>query len=151
MTPELKGQVNGGAAATAKSAPGYPDLSADATATFNNDARPWNGDTHPGGTMQRVIGQGRSANGHFWQSKVPATEAEWRAGSAVQNNWDGNGGYVESPTPAFADGSAPRALRNPAMELAGCPVRASKSGSRRMWPTLARQCRLRGATNDTST
>lgn len=96
-TPALQAEIDAAANARSRSAPGYPDLPADQAATFGDDVRPWNGDDH-GAPIRRVIGSDRDANGRFWQSEVPATEAEWRAGSAVRNNWNGNGGYVESPS-----------------------------------------------------
>ncbi len=94
-TPELEAAINAGAAAPARSAPGYPDLPADKAATFGDDVRPWNGDDQAG-TIKRVIGSDRDANGGYWQSDIPSTEAQWRGGSAVLNDWNGNGGYVES-------------------------------------------------------
>lgn len=94
-TPELQAQIQAAETARARSAPGYPDLPADKAATFGDDVRPWNGDEHTG-SIKRVIGSDDSANGGFWQSEVPSTEGKWRGGSAVLNNWNGNGGYVES-------------------------------------------------------
>jgi hypothetical protein len=92
----LQAEMDAAPFASAKSSPGHPDLPADKAATFGDDVRPWNGDNHPG-TIKRVIGSDRDANGGYWQSEIPATEGEWRGGSAVLNDWNGNGGYVESP------------------------------------------------------
>ena len=95
-TPELQAEMDGAASAQARSAPGYPDLPAEKAATFGDDVRPWNGDGD--GSVRRVIGRDEDANGGYWQTDVPQTEAEWRGGSAVLNDWNGDGGYVESPS-----------------------------------------------------
>lgn len=94
--PALQAEIDAGPLTRARSADGYPDLPADKAATFGDDVRPWNGDEHVG-PIRRVIGSDRDANGGYWQAEIPRTEAEWRAGSAVLNDWNGNGGYVESP------------------------------------------------------
>lgn len=73
----------------------YPELPAAKAATCGDDVRPWNGDDHEG-PIRRVIGSDRDANGGYWQAEIPSNEAEWRGGSAVLNDWNGNGGYVES-------------------------------------------------------
>ena len=98
MTPELRTEIDAAVLAQPRSAPGFPNLPAKVAGTFGDDVRPWNGDEHPGGTVQRVIGSDKDANGSYWQDRVPDTESEWRAGSAVLNDWNGDGGYVESPT-----------------------------------------------------
>lgn len=94
-TSQLQAEIDAAPSVQARSAPGYPDLPADKAATFGDDVRPWNGDQHPG-PIRRVIGRDEDANGSFWQAEVPKTEAEWRGGSAVLNDWNSDGGYVES-------------------------------------------------------
>lgn len=95
-TRKLQAEITGAALVKARSADGFPDLPAKNAATFGDDVRPWNGDDH-NGVIRRVIGSDRDANGGYWQSAIPKDEAEWRGGSAVLNDWNGNGGYVESP------------------------------------------------------
>ncbi|WP_185206331.1 DUF4123 domain-containing protein [Sphingomonas sp. NBWT7] len=94
--PKLQAEMDAAANAQARKADGYPDLPADKAATFGDDVRPWDGPDD--GTIRRVIGSDRDANGGYWQKDIPTNEAEWRGGSAVLNDWNGNGGYVESPT-----------------------------------------------------
>lgn len=100
MTPELQAQMNAANARGGMSAPGYPDLPPDAAKTFGSDPVPWNGDDpNNGGSISRMIGSAKSDNGSFWSpGDPPATEGEWRGGSAVLNDWNGNGAYVTSPT-----------------------------------------------------
>jgi len=48
-----------------------------------------------GTKIYRIVGQGSNPAGSYWSlDPPPATEAEWRAGSAVQNGWNGDGAYV---------------------------------------------------------
>ena len=96
-TAELQAQMDAAESASGRSAAGYPDLPQSEAQNFGDDVRPWNGDEEPG-TISRVIGQDRSANGGYWQNGVPESEGDWRGQSAVKNDWNGNGGYVQSPT-----------------------------------------------------
>lgn len=49
-----------------------------------------------GQKIYRVIGSDGNPSGAYWSTKPPpATEAEWRRGSAVKNDWNSDGGYVE--------------------------------------------------------
>lgn len=96
-TQALQSQIDGASSMTAKTAPGYPDLPAATAKTFMDDVRPWNGDENPG-TIYRVIGNDADANGGYWLESLPETESAWRGQSAVQNNWNGDGGYVTSDT-----------------------------------------------------
>lgn len=49
----------------------------------------------PGTKIYRVVGKGNDPAGRFWSlDPPPATESQWRAGAAVRNNWNGDGGYV---------------------------------------------------------
>lgn len=53
-------------------------------------------ETLPQGTkIYRVVGKETDLSGGFWSlDPPPVTEAQWRAGSAVTNEWNGDGGYV---------------------------------------------------------
>ena len=51
----------------------------------------------PEGTkIYRVVGRDSDPGGPYWSLEPPpATEAEWRAGSAVLDEWNPDGAYVE--------------------------------------------------------
>lgn len=93
-TPDLESAIHQALARPAPPAPaGWPQMPDDVASTFGADPQP---QTFPMGTkLYRVIGADRSAPGRFWSTAPPpATEAEWRAWSAVPDNWNGDGGYV---------------------------------------------------------
>ena len=94
-TPELQAQMKAASTRGAMSAPGYPDLPANEAQNFGDGVRPWNGDEQTG-TISRVVGAESDPNGSYWQAGAPDTEADWRGSSAVKNDWNGDGGYVES-------------------------------------------------------
>jgi hypothetical protein len=54
-------------------------------------------DDLPEGTkIYRIIDAESNPGGGFWTLEPPpATEAEWRSGWAVKNEWNGDGAYVE--------------------------------------------------------
>ena len=73
---------------------GWPDLKPSDQANFRGDPVPK--DLAPGTKIYRIIGEPGKANGGYWSLEPPPQdEGEWRAGSAVQNNWNGDGMYVE--------------------------------------------------------
>ena len=95
-TPELEAQMDAAAERGAMQQEGYPDLPADAAKTFGETPRPWNGD-EASGPISRVVDAQSNPNGSFWAETAPSgAESDWRSGSAVQNNWNGDGGYVQS-------------------------------------------------------
>ncbi len=111
MTPDLQAQMDAASDRGGMSAPGYPDLPPDAAKTFGADPVPWSGDD-PGSpdSMSRVIGSAKSDNGSFWSpGDPPSSEADWRGGSAVLNDWNGNGAYVTSPTAGMRGWTGPAA------------------------------------------
>ncbi len=129
MTSDLQSQMDAANARGAMSAEGYPDLPAEKAQTFGATPTPWNGDDPANsGTISRVIGSNETANGGFWSSGDPATEADWRGGSAVQNNWNGNGASVQSPTTGLRGWSGPAA---PQMSSDGTSV--LPGGSQQIW------------------
>lgn len=97
MTKALKAEID--AADPVKNGPGmkkagWPDLKPSDQANFRGDPVPK--DLAPGTTIYRIIGEPGKANGGYWSLEPPPQdEGEWRAGSAVQNNWNGDGMYVE--------------------------------------------------------
>lgn len=97
-TPRLEAELAQASQRTSMSAKGYPDLPASEAKNFGDNVRPWNGDEHPGGRITRVVGADNNPNGPYWQADLPQTEAAWRGGAAVKNDWNGNGAYVESPS-----------------------------------------------------
>jgi hypothetical protein len=103
---------------------------AEAARTFGADPVPWDGDDPAnGGTMSRVIGSASSDNGSFWSpGEPPQTEAEWRGGSAVKNDWNGNGAYVQSPTAGLKGWTGPAA---PQLSRDGANV--LPGGSQQIW------------------
>ncbi len=94
-TPELRAQRQAALSHGEMKADGYPDLPALDAQNFGVGVRPWNGDDDPV-TIRRVIDADSNPAGSYWQKSPLTSEAEWRGGSAVQNNWNGNGSYVES-------------------------------------------------------
>jgi hypothetical protein len=95
MTPEIQASMDAANARGAMSAAGYPDLPADAAKTFGETPIPWNGDEAPG-PISRVIGSGSNPAGEYWLPTAPTTEAEWRGGVAVQNDFNGDGAMVQA-------------------------------------------------------
>ncbi len=74
--------------------------------------------------LYRVIGDGNNPSGDFWTRSLPATEGDWRAGSAVKGEWNGDGGYVEYTVPkgglpAWTGTSAPQQAALPGYVLPG--------------------------------
>ena len=120
-TLKLEADMRAAAGRTGRSAPGYPDLPDDVAKTFGEGVRPWNGDEHVG-PIRRVIGEDSNPRGSFWQSEVPPTEADWRAGSAVKNGWNGDGTYVEADPKGlkgWIGPAAPQEATGPGMVLPG--------------------------------
>ena len=108
---------------------GWPDLPADKAATFESPAAPV--DLPPGTRIYRVIGSKRDAGGSYWSLEPPPqTEAEWRAGSAVLNDWNGDGGYVEYTVP---EGGL-RGWQGPAApQPSSAPGYALSGGDQQLW------------------
>ena len=96
-TPELRAQAKAALSHGDMTAEGYPTLPASESQNFGEGVRPWNGDENPG-TIRRVVGEDSNPNGSYWQKDLPTNEADWRSGSAVKNDWNGDGAYVESGT-----------------------------------------------------
>ena len=107
VTPELQAQMDAAQARGAMSAEGYPDLPADAARTFGGTPQPWSGSEN--GTISRIVGADNNPNGSFWSPQLPSSEASWRAGSAVQNDWNGNGAFVQSPSASLRGWIGPSA------------------------------------------
>ena len=98
MTPALEKKIANSKRQGPRTEEGWPDLPADKAATFEGAAEPVN--LPPGTKIYRVIGSSRDAGGSYWSlEQPPQTEAEWRAGAAVLNDWNGDGGYVEYTVP----------------------------------------------------
>jgi hypothetical protein len=94
--PELEAEMDVANDRGAMKQEGYPDLPEGVAKTFGETPRPWNGD-EASGPISRVVDADSNPNGSFWSpNSPPVSEADWRAGSAVQNNWNGDGGYVQS-------------------------------------------------------
>ena len=90
------------AAANSRTAPaapdGWPQMPDGVAKTFGADAQP----IHlPEGTkLYRVIDSDASADGAYWSlDPPPSSEGAWRGGSAVQDDWNGDGGSVETTVP----------------------------------------------------
>jgi hypothetical protein len=68
-----------------------------AAAALNSFGRPPVPDVLPPGTrLYRIVDADSNPAGGFWSlDPPPATEAQWRAGWAVQGQWNGDGAYVE--------------------------------------------------------
>lgn len=103
-TPKLEAARDAAQLHTGKSAkdfPGYaddhPDLPDWAAKTFGPGARPWDGDKEAG-TLMRVIDADSNPAGSFWQRAPLSDEAGWRGPAAVKNDWNGDGGFVETPS-----------------------------------------------------
>ena len=77
---------------------GWPTLDRTKTASFRGDPKPVH--LEEGQKLYRVVGDGSRPNGEFWTTTPPPrTESQWRAQSAVKNDWNGDGGYVEYTVP----------------------------------------------------
>jgi hypothetical protein len=95
---------------------GFPPIQQDVVNTFDATPTP---ETLPEGTkLYRVIGDGNNPSGAFWSRDLPDTEADWRAGSAVKGEWNGDGGYVEYTVP---EGGMPAWTGQSAAQPAGAP------------------------------
>ena len=65
----------------------------------------------------------------YWSpGDPPQTEGEWRGGSAVLNDWNGNGAYVQSPTQGLRGWTGPAAPQNSSDQLNVLP-----GGSQQIW------------------
>jgi hypothetical protein len=114
-------------AAEARTAPatpnGWPTISDDVSKTFGADPQPV--DLPAGTKLYRVIDNDASAGGSYWSTDPPpASEGTWRAGSAVKDAWNGDGGYVESTVPpgglkAWSGPAAPQPAATPGSVLPG--------------------------------
>lgn len=94
-TPELEAAMDQSATRTAPKAPdGWPEMPDKAAQTFGADPVP---KKYPPGTkLYRVIGDDGSGSGSFWSpDPPPSSEATWRGGSAVKDEWNGDGGFVQ--------------------------------------------------------
>jgi len=79
--------------------PGFPAIPVRDAQTFASMPQPVS--LPPGTKLYRVIGSDDTAAGSYWSTEPPpANESTWRAGSAVKDDWNGDGGYVESTVPA---------------------------------------------------
>jgi hypothetical protein len=97
MTKALKTEIDGADPVKngpGMAQPGWPGLKPSDHANFLGD--PVAKDLAPGTKIYRIIGEPGKANGGYWSLEPPPQdEGSWRAGSAVQNNWNGDGMYVE--------------------------------------------------------
>ena len=53
----------------------------------------------PGTRIYRIIDDGSNPGGSYWAFSIPPSEAAWRAGNAVLDNWNSDGQYVEYEVP----------------------------------------------------
>lgn len=73
---------------------GWPEMPIDGAQTFAAEPRPV--EYPPGTKLYRIIDNDKSASGSYWTTEhPPQSEAAWRAGSAIKDKWNGDGGYVE--------------------------------------------------------
>ncbi|MCY0095182.1 hypothetical protein [Hoeflea ulvae] len=97
MDPALRKEINGAAQARAKGPiekPGWPTLRGQERGTFKSD--PEAVTLKPGTKLYRVVDAESNPDGAFWSLEPPPrSEADWRSGSAVLNDWNGDGAYVE--------------------------------------------------------
>ncbi len=90
-------------------ADGYPVLPANVAKNFGDTPQPWNGDDF-NGQIYRVIDADSLPNGAYWApGSPPSTEAQWRAAAAVQNDWNGDGGYVTANSSGLRESIGPAA------------------------------------------
>ena len=108
---------------------GWETLPADKAATFEGPPEPV--ELEPGTKIYRVIGRQEDAGGSFWSlDPPPQTEADWRSGSAVLNDWNGDGGYVEYTVP---EGGL-RGWKGPAApQPSSAPGYALTGGDSQLW------------------
>jgi hypothetical protein len=123
-TPELAKTMKQAEARTAPVTPdGWPKMSDRTATTFGSEPKPV--EYAPGTKLYRVIDSDESAAGSFWSTEPPPrTEGAWRAGSAVKDSWNGDGGYVEHTVgpeglKAWAGPAAPQEAAVPEMVLPG--------------------------------
>jgi hypothetical protein len=73
---------------------GWPQLSPEKLATFKNVPEPI--ELAPGTKIYRFIDSESNPRGAFWTlDPPPRLESTWRSDSAVLNDWNGDGAYVE--------------------------------------------------------
>jgi hypothetical protein len=127
MTPELQAEMDAAHARGGMTAAGYPDLPPDVAKTFGETPRPWNGDeaTAP---IYRVVDANSNPAGSYWSPTPPTTESAWRGGSAVQNDWNGDGGQV-SAKPAGLRGWIGKAAPQPSSD----DVNVLPGGAEQIW------------------
>ena len=95
----IKGDAKPGLPRQALSKEGWPDLPAREAPNFNNAEAV----TLPPGTkIYRVIDDSSNPSGGYWLERLPNDRASWRAESAVKNDWNTNGKYVEYEVPEGA-------------------------------------------------
>src|SRR5882762_2523583 len=123
-TEALRNVRQAAEARTAPPAPdGWPQISDGTAKTFGADPQPVN--LPPGTKLYRIIDNDPAAGGSFWSTEPPpAAEGTWRAGSAVKDAWNGDGGYVESTVPpeglkAWSGPAAPQVAATPGSVLPG--------------------------------
>jgi hypothetical protein len=129
-TPDLLEAQNAAISRTAPPAPdGWPELPDNVAKTFGADAQPVN---LPEGTkLYRVIASDNGAGGSYWSTDPPpATEGAWRASSAVTDEFNGDGGYVQTTVPR---GGANVWSGPTAPQPAGIPGNSLPGGGNQIW------------------
>ena len=123
-TPEIIEAKNAADGRTAPPAPdGWPKLPDDVAKTFGADPQPVH--LPEGTTLYRVISADKGAGGSYWSTDpVPSTEGAWRASSAVTDEFNGDGGYVQTTVPpgganGWSGPTAPQPAAYPNMSLPG--------------------------------
>ncbi|WP_242508764.1 hypothetical protein [Rhodocyclus purpureus] len=78
---------------------GWPQIPSRDAATFKKAPEPI--ELAEGSKIYRVIDGESNPNGSYWITTDPRTmsEAQWRSGSAVKGEWNGDGAFVEYEVP----------------------------------------------------
>lgn len=87
---------------------GYPDLSKDPfTGKFKDNYATFSKiepyEIEPGKSNVRVVGPKNYDTGAFWTEQLPENGKQFRAGTAVKENWNSNGSYVQVTAPPKLD------------------------------------------------
>lgn len=90
---------------------GYPDLTApdyrgQPTTKYDTFSNLQKADLNPGDNLVRVVahdGAPYADTGGFWTRNLPADGREFREGTAVKEDWNKNGSYVEMTVPPKGD------------------------------------------------